>query len=188
MNLKKIIRIFLFTFIALSFSVLIYKEFTTKTIKNTIAIADGDNNVSGTLEKVQSTSKTEPGKKEISTLSSFNSEFKNLHVIAYYFHGTYRCITCRTIEKYSKEAIEYFFSEELKKGKLEFKSINVEDPESRHFIQDYQLFTRSLVLSLVNKDKEVKWKVLPDVWKYYRDKNKFFKYVKDEVENFLKET
>ncbi len=188
MSLKKIIKIFLFIFIALSFAVLIYKEFTPKTIENTTAIAEVNNRVSNTLEKVQTSSKTEPEKKEVPSSSANISKSEKLHVIAYYFHGTYRCITCRTIEKYSKEAIEYFFSEELKKGKLEFKSINVEDPESRHFIQDYQLFTRSLVLSLVNKDKEVKWKVLPDVWKYYRDKNKFFKYVKDEVENFLKET
>jgi len=66
--------------------------------------------------------------------------------------------------------------------------VNVEEPENKHFIQDYQLVTRSLVLSLVSDGKEKKWKNLPDVWKLVRDKDKFFQYVKDEVEKLLKES
>jgi hypothetical protein len=64
----------------------------------------------------------------------------------------------------------------------------VEEAENRHYVQDYQLFSRSLVISLVKQDKEVTWKNLTDVWKLVRDKDKFFQYVKDEVEKFLKET
>ena len=55
-------------------------------------------------------------------------------------------------------------------------------------IQDYQLVTKSLVLSLVSDGKETKWKNLADVWKLVRDKEKFYQYVKDEVEIFVKET
>jgi hypothetical protein len=62
------------------------------------------------------------------------------------FHSTSRCTTCRTIERYSKEAIDKYFVDELKNGILEFKPVNVDEPENRHYIQDYQLYTRSLVL------------------------------------------
>jgi len=109
-------------------------------------------------------------------------------VIAYYFHGTFRCTTCRTIEEYSHDAIQTYFAKELGNGSLEFRPVNVEEPENKHFIQDYQLVTRSLVLSLVSDGKEKKWKNLPDVWKLVRDKEKFYQYVKDEVELFLKDT
>jgi hypothetical protein len=109
-------------------------------------------------------------------------------VIAYYFHGTFRCTTCRTIEEYSHDAIQTYFAKELANGKLEFRPLNVEEPENKHFIQDYQLVTRSLVLSLVSDGKEMKWKNLADVWKLVRDKEKFYQYVKDEVEIYVKET
>jgi hypothetical protein len=112
----------------------------------------------------------------------------NSKVIAYYFHGTFRCSTCQNIEKYSKEAIEHYFPNELKNGKLEFISLNVEEAQNRHHIKDYQLFSRALVISLVKEDKEATWKNLTDVWKLVGDKDEFFQYVKDEVEKFLKET
>jgi hypothetical protein len=44
------------------------------------------------------------------------------------------------------------------------------------------------VISLVKQDKEATWKNLTDVWKHVRDRDRFFQYVKDEVEIFLKET
>jgi hypothetical protein len=112
----------------------------------------------------------------------------NAKVIAYYFHGTFRCSTCRTIEQYSHDAIQTYFTKELGNGKLEFRPVNVEEPGNKHFIQDYQLVTKSLVLSLISDGKETKSKNLADVWKLVRDKDKFFQYVKDEVEKFLKET
>ena len=112
----------------------------------------------------------------------------NNKVIAYYFHGTNRCTTCRTIERYSKEAIDRYFAQELKNGKLDFKPINVDEPENRHYIQDYQLYTRSLVLALYNDNILLKWKSLSEVWSYVSDKEKFYQYVKDETERFLEET
>jgi hypothetical protein len=81
-----------------------------------------------------------------------------------------------------------YFAKELGNGRLEFRPVNIEEPGNKHFIQDYQLVTRSLVLSLMSDGKETKWKNLADVWKLVRDKDKFFQYVKDEVEKFLKET
>jgi hypothetical protein len=63
----------------------------------------------------------------------------------------------------------------------------MEEPENRHFVQDYQLFSKSLVLSLVTDDKEIKSKNLTNIWELVRDKERFFQYVKDEIEYFLNE-
>jgi len=108
-------------------------------------------------------------------------------VIAYYFHGNFRCPACYRIEQYSREAIESNFKEELKSGKLVFKVINVEKRGNQHFIKDYQLYTKSLVISLVKDGKEIKYKNLTKVWEYLRNKQKFYNYVKDEIEKFLGE-
>jgi len=118
---------------------------------------------------------------------AFSQAAPQSKVVAYYFHGNFRCYTCYTMEQYSKEAIEANFKDALASGKLEFKVINVEERENEHFAQDYQLYTRSLVLSLVKDGKEVKSKNLTKIWEYVRNKQKFFDYVSEEIKNFLKE-
>jgi hypothetical protein len=194
LDIRKLIKSLLFIFIVLSFAVLMYKEFSPKSESNATNMAEkgGDRtSVSGkSMPASKSQTAREAATKQKEEAPSPLTEVKsqNSKVIAYYFHGNFRCSTCRTIEKYSGEAIEKYFPKELSTGKLEFRPLNVEEPENKHFIQDYQLVTRSLVLSLVSDGKETKSKNLADVWKLVRDKGKFFQYVKDEVGKFLKET
>ncbi len=106
-------------------------------------------------------------------------------IIAYYFHGTNRCTTCRTIEAYAREAVQIGFGDALKAGKLEWRALNVEEPANRHFIKDYQLYTRSVVLASYQGDKQVRWKNLDKVWELVGDKGQFTRYVQGEVKTFL---
>ena len=110
----------------------------------------------------------------------------NSKVIAYYFHGSFRCPTCRKLEQYAKEAIENNFKKELGEGVLIFKAVNVEEKENEHFVNDYQLYTKSLVLSLVKNDKEVKYKNFDKIWEYVGNKTEYIDYVKSEISNFMK--
>ena len=105
--------------------------------------------------------------------------------VAYYFHGNFRCDNCRKIEQYSREAVDLYFSEQLKTGELTFKVINTDEPENQHFVEDYQLYTRSLVMAEFKDGKQVKWKNLAKVWDYLNDKEKFYEYVKSEIQNYL---
>lgn len=108
-------------------------------------------------------------------------------VIAYYFHGAFRCPTCMNMEKYSREALEANFKEALASGRLEFKAVNVEDKGNEHFVNDYQLYTKSLVLSLVKEGREIKRKNLDKIWTLARHKEKFMEYVRREVAMFMKD-
>jgi hypothetical protein len=109
-------------------------------------------------------------------------------VTAYYFHGTFRCPTCHKLEEYAKEAIDNNFKNDLASGKLSFKIVNVENKENEHFAKDYQLYTKSVVLSLIKDGKEVRSKNLDKIWEYVRNKDQYENYVRDEVAAFLKET
>ena len=106
-------------------------------------------------------------------------------VIVYYFHGTYRCPSCTKIEKWSYEAIEDSFPEALKEDRLLWKPVNVDKPENRHFIKEYSLFTKSLIITEVKGDKQTKWKNLDKVWQFIRDQEKFFAYVTQEVRKYM---
>ncbi|RPJ62212.1 MAG: hypothetical protein EHM23_04185 [Acidobacteria bacterium] len=106
-------------------------------------------------------------------------------VVAYYFHGTTRCTTCRTIEAYAHEAVQTGFGDALKAGKIEWRALNVEEAANRHFIKDYQLYTRSVVLASYQGDKQLRWKNLDKVWELVGDKGQFTRYVQGEVKTFL---
>jgi hypothetical protein len=92
------------------------------------------------------------------------------------------------MEKYSREAIETSFKDALASGSLEFKAVNVEDKGNEHFVNDYQLYTKSLILSLVKDGKEIKHKNLDKIWEHSRNKQKFIDYVTSEISNFMKGT
>ncbi len=108
-----------------------------------------------------------------------------VRIVAYYFHVTMRCVTCRTIEQYSREAIEQGFREELTKGLIEWRPVNVQLAENRHYIQDYRLVTRSLVLVKMNGGKQIEWRNLDKVWDLVGKKSDFLNYVRTNVRTFL---
>ncbi|MDR3748609.1 MAG: nitrophenyl compound nitroreductase subunit ArsF family protein [Acidobacteriota bacterium] len=106
-------------------------------------------------------------------------------IIAYYFHVTVRCTTCRTIEAYSHETILNRFNGDIDSGRLEWQVVNIQLPENRHFVKDYQLFTKSVVLVRVANGKQQSYKVLNDVWELVGDKAQFQAYVDKEVRGYL---
>ncbi|MFC1674799.1 nitrophenyl compound nitroreductase subunit ArsF family protein [Candidatus Omnitrophota bacterium] len=118
----------------------------------------------------------------IGTARVFGADVK---IIAYYFHGNARCVTCHKMEQYTKEAIEENLKDELANGLLVFKAVNVEEKENEHFVNDYQLYTKTLIISYVEDGKETRHKNLIKIWEYVRDKKKFFSYVTTEINGYL---
>ena len=106
-------------------------------------------------------------------------------VVAYYFHTNTRCDTCRKIEAYSKEAIQEGFKTELRNGTLEMRIVNYEEPENRHYIKDYKLVSKSLILVNVVDGKQTEWMNLKLVWQLVKNKKAFLNYVRGEVRNYL---
>ena len=106
-------------------------------------------------------------------------------VLAYYFYGNVRCSTCRKIEAYTQEAIEGTFAEALKDGRLQWRAVNVPQPGNEHFVQDYQLYTRSVVVVDTRGGKQVRWKNLDKVWNFVGDKQAVLRYGRAEVISYL---
>ncbi|ODU25234.1 MAG: hypothetical protein ABS95_00455 [Verrucomicrobia bacterium SCN 57-15] len=120
-----------------------------------------------------------------SALATATTNAPNEQVIAYYFHGTIRCVECLKIERRAREVIEQRFKTELASKRLVFKSVNYEQPENTHFLQDYKLPCPSLVLVRQKNGKDAKWKLMGDTWKLIEDSEKFVHYVEDEVNKSL---
>jgi len=124
---------------------------------------------------------------DFQTTTAVAPQTLDVEVVAYYFHGNFRCRTCRTIEAYSEEAIRSEFANELGSGRLAWRVVNVEEPENEHFVKDFELVTKSLVLTEYEDGEVIRWENLKQVWQLVRDKEQFFDYVHSSTRKFLQE-
>ncbi len=108
------------------------------------------------------------------------------NTVAYYFHSTRRCPTCRKIEAYSADAIKKGFPQELKNGSMEWRVVNIDQPANRHFIKEFDLYASSLVLVSEEKGKPARWKNLDQVWRLVGKPEAFSRYIEDEIRQFTK--
>jgi Fe-S cluster biogenesis protein NfuA len=106
-------------------------------------------------------------------------------IVVYYFHGNMRCHTCLALEGLAKEAVETNFAKSIKKGRLEWKTVNVEAAGNEHFTNDYKLYTRSVIVSTLQDGKEMSWKNLDRIWTLVRDEEKYKEYITSEVKSCL---
>jgi hypothetical protein len=100
-------------------------------------------------------------------------------VVAFDFHGTMRCVTCKKLEAYSRDAFEG--------SDVELEVINVDLPENHHFIDDFQLVTRSLVLAEYRSGQIVRSANLERIWELVGDPVAFLDYVHQQAVEFDRE-
>ena len=102
-------------------------------------------------------------------------------VVATYFHGDVRCATCLKLEAYAKEAVESAFPEAIARGEVEFRAVNVDRPENRHFIEDFQLTNKTVVVTEELDGKVERHVKLDDVWRLVGNHDAYLLYVQDAV-------
>jgi hypothetical protein len=105
--------------------------------------------------------------------------------IATYFLTNVRCPSCLTIERLSSETVRTEFSDQIESRQLEWRTVNIDEEGNYHFVKDYGLYTKSVIISEEINGKEVRWKNLPKVWELLRNEGKFRKYLKEEISAFM---
>jgi hypothetical protein len=111
----------------------------------------------------------------------------SVDAIVYYFHGYQRCWTCRRIEELARLALEQGFSDELEDGRLQWQVVNIEADDNEHFVNDYSLYSRALVVQRIQEGKNADWKNLQRIWELVGNEEEFVKYVQGEVSSMLGE-
>jgi len=112
---------------------------------------------------------------------------KQNQLIVYYFYGDVRCVTCRKLEAYTKEALDEYFAEEVASEDIVWRMVNVNRPENSHYVGDYELVSKAVVLSWVVNSKEVRWRKLDEIWQKVNDKQSYLQYVRESIDEFLEE-
>lgn len=100
-------------------------------------------------------------------------------IMVYYFHSNVRCVTCNKMEAFTKEAVEANFKDNKN---IVFKAVNTDEPANKHFLKDYSLYTKSVVLA----DEQGNWKNLDKIWSLVRNEADFKAYIVDGINDFTK--
>ena len=160
MNPKKIVTVVLLLFVLASLGYLAYKEFGGRE----------------SVFEVQESASFEPVQ-----------EHSGCEVRVYYFHTNTRCFSCYKIETLTETTLLEDFSVPLEEGLVSWLPINVEEPENEHYVEEYEIYTKHVILSEVEDGEEVRWKDLPKVWDLLNDEETFREYVRDELNGYLEE-
>lgn len=105
-------------------------------------------------------------------------------IIVYYFYNNYRCPSCKKIEAYTKEAVNLKFTEDIKKGTMIWQMINVDEPANKHYVNEYKLFTKQVILAEMKQGKVTRSKNLDKIWELLGNKDKFESYIESEIRKF----
>lgn len=109
----------------------------------------------------------------------------NAKTIVYYLHGDYRCTNCINFEKYTNEVMTTTFGDALKNGQVDWKIVNTDRKENAHFMKDFKLFTKSVVVVNMKNGKPDTYKNLQAIWQLVGNKAKFQEYIAKEVNDSL---
>ncbi len=101
----------------------------------------------------------------------------------YYFHGNVRCKTCNAFEQLTREVLQNQFQKELSEGEMVFQVVNVDENANSHFVTDFGLTTKSVVLF-----RQGQYKNLDQIWTQIRQGDDVFKsYIADSIRSFIAE-
>lgn len=100
------------------------------------------------------------------------------------FHSTHRCKTCLAIEKSAKAVLEKEFANELKSGKIIFKTINVDEASNAKIAEQFE--ATGSALWIYRADKKIKVDLTDFAFMNVGNAEKFSEKIKTEVQKALK--
>ncbi|MCQ2607899.1 MAG: nitrophenyl compound nitroreductase subunit ArsF family protein [Bacteroidales bacterium] len=105
---------------------------------------------------------------------------QNVDVV--YFHGKQRCVTCLSIEKYAKEAVQEIGADKQTKGHVRFEAIDFSTEEGNSIAQEYKVAWSTLFI--INGD--VRKDITQLAFRYAKNQPEEFKrLLKLEIESIL---
>jgi len=102
-------------------------------------------------------------------------------VYAYYFHQTYRCLSCELMETTAAREIEEHFARQMQDGQMVWMPVNIDTPAGKVFRQQFNVVGSALVLARMENDVCKESRKLDDLWGLLDRPDAFSKYLVDEI-------
>ncbi|MBT8264523.1 MAG: hypothetical protein KJN75_04225 [Muriicola sp.] len=123
------------------------------------------------------------GQDNSKTMTTTNTSTK-IDVIDFY--GTHLCVTCEAIEANAKYTVETYFEDEVKAGKVEFKTVNVDDEKNYDIAERFEATGTALFINVIKGGKEQHIDLTNFAFAKGRDKEAFSAELKEKVIEQLK--
>lgn len=160
MNAKKIVRNLLLTVVCVGLGLVGYQQLSTITVADTI---------------------------NADTAASESPQLKDgLNV--YYFHGNQRCKTCVRMETFTQSTVMNQFFKQVRDGEIHLNLVNVDLPENQHYIDDYQLVFRTVVIANTHNGVDTDWRRLDRAWELANNEQAFSQYLTEEINAMVNQT
>jgi len=185
-SLKSFIRTLLLLYVAVSVAVLVVK---VSGDRPSVALDSESPPTSRTetddsTESLDGETVTDPSSSHVpGTLAA--QDLSPNRIIVYYFHRTIRCVGCINVEEASFETVSNDFEREIGEGILEWRSVNIDEPENAHFIDKYNLYYQELVFVELRDGVEARWDDIAEVWRHWNSKPTVRTVVRDELKLWL---
>jgi hypothetical protein len=105
--------------------------------------------------------------------------------VVYYFHTTSRCSSCLRIEAWTKECLEGAYASDLAEGRLVWRPTNIDADGNQHFVKDFKLAAKTVVVCNYRNGRVADYADLIDVWTLLNDKEQFYQLVGAKVKEYL---
>lgn len=102
-------------------------------------------------------------------------------VYAYYFHRTFRCISCQMMEDLAARTIEEHFARQTQDGRVVWMSVNVDEPEGKTLGQPFNARGSELVVARMENGVCKDSKRLDDLWGLKDRPEAFSQYLINEI-------
>jgi hypothetical protein len=109
-------------------------------------------------------------------------------VAAYYFHPTIRCMSCLWIEARSDSTIRAAFSPALREGRLEWRSINIEEPANQALARRLEIEGSTLVIAQLIGGEIVRSEHVDQAWYLVGKPRETYELVRGRVAAYLGES
>jgi hypothetical protein len=106
-------------------------------------------------------------------------------VVMIYFDGGKDCSTCDKLEGYAYETLRQEFNESLEAGTLAWQRLNMDAPENEHYVTEFGLYTKSIVLIRLENGDRLRHENLEKIWDLVYDKVEYQAYIRERLQDFL---
>ena len=120
-----------------------------------------------------------PGKHEMSA--------GDARLVVYYLSEGKECSTCENIEAFTLETLQTYFADQVKSGEIAWIAIDMDEPRNKHYVTEFSLYTKSVVLAKQANGARTDWKNLTEIWEHVYDKADFVEYMRSHIQSFLDE-
>ncbi|HNU30286.1 MAG TPA: nitrophenyl compound nitroreductase subunit ArsF family protein [Sedimentisphaerales bacterium] len=102
-------------------------------------------------------------------------------VYVYYFHRTFRCISCQMMEDLAAQTMEQHFVQQTQKGRVVWMTVNIDEPEGKALGQPFNARGSELVVARMEDGVCKDSKRLDEIWGLKDQPEVFSQVLVDEI-------